>query len=225
MSTERTGTIYTGTADYNSAVTVPADATMAIVTVGYPAPGNPTTSLGGQAFTLVDEYPYSTGINGESLLYKLSSPPTGSQTFYFTNVGGRWNLLFFKGTTAIRDTAKAIAPSNYGTVQTITSPEFDVVDGDLCCVTVFGYTGGANPDASPDGAGQTDYTPDQTSNAVGYKVASGTGTTTMQGRGQYPSIIAWSFVPSSTGNLVVTATVNAGTYPTVTQPEVVATVV
>ena len=196
MAAERTGSITTYS-NGSRTITVPADATLAVLSYGAATSVDMTAaSIAGAAFTRVYTIPYNGGVNGICGVWILANPATGSQTLSISSTGFSPILHFFKGTTAIRDYAYGIGSNPYSSPQTVTTPSFDVEAGDLCCATCFGSGTSVNP--APTGSGQTEIYKTLT-HGLGDKTAGSSGTTTMQGYGTYPAVVAMSLLPTDEG--------------------------
>lgn len=185
----------------SQSVTVPAGANFVLALGGWWDNGNDFSamSLNGDNLTKITSV-INSGYDHTTAWY-LASPTSG--TFAWSKAaasteGMVLHLVF------LQDVASADQIRDWDVVGqaannvVITTPSFDTSTNDLCiCVGVSysdaGFDGQAS-DAAPSGSGQTqlvEATNNDASAAVGYKTG-GSGTTTMQVEGSYPSMIAIS---------------------------------
>jgi hypothetical protein len=228
---ETTGTpttySYTGYTDSRS-VTVPADCNLVAVCYGQYTSTNDdatTITLGGNALTKATSVAGSGSVNGNTGVWYLANPPTGSQTLAttFAQTGGH-NIIvvYLKGvytTSPLRSADSQIAPSNYSQYQQITTDSISCEPGDLAVLVVFDYIDtDIIGDAAPSGSGQTQIAAigTQYNAAVGTKALSTSGTTTVTGSGNYPGLSGAVFSGGG-GAAQVQATVTiAGSAPVTT---------
>ena len=201
MAIERTGTAVTiGT--YNNSgsqsITVPADCTLAVISVA-DANAAGTVSINSVNATF-DIY----AANNWLRVYHLVNPSTGSQTFAWSNfalMGGLAIIIaFYKGVDTSSPVRDSDFDANEGNPGTATTPSMTSAAGDMAVVGCAGY-GGA---LTLTGGGQTSVATvnkETTYAGIAELLASGS-TITMTATGPYPVIAAIVLKPAAGGAAV-----------------------
>lgn len=203
----RTGSITqiqnSSTSDSQS-VTVPSDAVLCIVAAAaftYGGVDFSSLTLDGEGFTQVNAYQNVGAESGDTVIWRLTNPSTGSQTLAWTwdaalTEGANIFVVFYKDV----DTTSPITGSATGTASngSSTSGSFSSSTNDLClCV---GYSYDTTDCDGGYGANQSEIADSTVFNscqgALGEK-AGVSGTTTMQVGGAYTSIVACSIAGTS----------------------------
>ena len=192
-------------------VTVPSDCTLIVIAyAGWSGAGNAlsSASLDSDSFTEAAEIEGGSGTNPGTGLAYLANPSTGSQTLSMTFEGDAVDdfsvvVSYWKGVDTSSPSRDSATAGDYASP--VTTPSFDVEDGDVALVAVGTYE--EYVDASPTGSGQT--TIEEALNiannsevGLAYKNITSSGTTTMQGDGEsltYTGVAAFALKPASDG--------------------------